>query len=89
MLAANVACGLSLGEYTALTFAGAIRQARCLIMNLHGTPKLHPGAKVSARHAFCLSKHSPTFACSCQCRAQIVNQESVCQPVDPGVNSIA
>ena len=63
MLAANVACGLSLGEYTALTFAGAIRQARCLIINLHGTPKLHPGAKVRARHAFCLSKHSPTFAC--------------------------
>ncbi len=35
MLAADVTCGLSLGEYTALTFAGAIRRA-CQAERLFG-----------------------------------------------------
>ena len=53
VLAADVTCGLSLGEYTALTFAGAIRCA-CHSRRLFGI-QLSQSFKALVRHAAVLA----------------------------------
>ena len=56
MLAADVACGLSLGEYTALTFAGAIRCAsRSRRFVWHRTPSAADSEHCVVRDQCCSS----------------------------------